>query len=104
MLTDELEQIRKYKSTKTIDEESKVIKVLILKHSTRCSLSSTVINRLERNWQATGTEKIKPYYLDLLAHRDISNEIAGRYKVRHESPQVLLIENEICIYNKSHLE
>ena len=89
---------------KTIDEESKVIKVLIVKHSTRCSISSTVLNRIERNWEETDSQKIKPYYLDLLAHRNISNEISSHYKILHQSPQVLIIDNGICIYHASHLD
>ncbi len=89
---------------KTIDEESKDKKVLILKHSTRCSISSTALDRLERNWKEEDSRKIKPYYLDLLAHRGISNEISSTYKVLHQSPQVLLIANGICIYHASHLD
>lgn len=87
-----------------IDEESKGGKVLILKHSTRCGISSTVVDRFERNWKDADSKKMKPYFLDLLAHRDISNEIANRYKVVHESPQVLLIENGVCTYHTSQLD
>ena len=96
-----LESIHQLES---IDEESKDKKILILKHSTRCSTSSTVLDRLERNWKEADSQKIKPYYLDLLAHRDISNEIASRYKVLHQSPQVLIIENGICIYHATHID
>jgi len=31
------------------------------------------------------------YYLDLLSHRDVSNEIARKLGVRHESPQVIVL-------------
>src|ERR1035437_968453 len=89
---------------KTIDEESKIKKILIFKHSTRCFISSTALDRLERSWKEADSQKIKPYYLDLLAHRDISNEISSRYKIIHQSPQVLIIENGICIYHASHLD
>jgi bacillithiol system protein YtxJ len=86
-----------------IDEESKSKKVLLYKHSTRCSISSMALDRLERNWK-DDDGKIKPYYLDLLNHRDISNEISSRYNVVHESPQVLVISNGKCIYHKSQSE
>ncbi|MGZ3862379.1 MAG: bacillithiol system redox-active protein YtxJ [Bacteroidia bacterium] len=85
-----------------IDEESKKGKVLIFKDSTRCSISVASLNRIERNWKESDSLKLKPYYLDLLNHRDISNEIATRFKVAHESPQVLVIENGKCIYHISH--
>jgi bacillithiol system protein YtxJ len=60
------------------------------------------LNRLETRW--TDNEKIPAYYLDLLNHRDISNEIANMFSVEHASPQVLLIKNGVCVYNASHTD
>jgi len=37
-----------------------------------------------------------------LEHRDISNEIASRFGVYHQSPQLLLIKEGKCVYNVSH--
>ncbi len=85
-----------------IKEQSKTQKVLIFKHSTTCSISSMSLSRLERSWSETEMTKIKPYYLDLLKYRDISNKIAQEFGIKHESPQVLIIENGKCIYNDSH--
>ncbi len=85
-----------------INEESKSVKVMILKHSTRCSISSMALNRIESNWKDSNSQLIKPYYLDLIAHRDISNLIAQQYGVEHQSPQVLIISNGKCIYHESH--
>ena len=76
--------------------------VLLFKHSTRCSISSMALNRLESKW--IDNEKIPAYYLDLLNHRDISNEIADVFSVEHASPQVLLIKNGVCVYNASHTD
>ena len=42
------------------------------------------------------------YLLDLLSHRDISNTIAQDLQVTHESPQVLVIKDGICVYHASH--
>ncbi|RYY67371.1 MAG: bacillithiol system redox-active protein YtxJ [Chitinophagaceae bacterium] len=72
---------------------------VIFKHSTRCSISSMAKNRLDRS---DAPEGINFYYLDLIAHRDISNKIAEDFFVEHESPQVLLIRNGECIYDESH--
>ena len=82
------------------EQSDKGLTVLLFKHSTRCSISSMALNRLESKWN--DNEKIQAYYLDLLNHRDISNEIASIYSVEHASPQVLLIKNGICIYHASH--
>jgi len=74
--------------------------VVIFKHSTRCSISSMALNRFERNWSLD--EKVGAYFLDLIAHRDISNAIAKRFDVQHESPQLLIIKNGKCVFNSSH--
>jgi bacillithiol system protein YtxJ len=87
-----------------IDSESHMHPVLILKHSTTCSISAMALSRLERKWQSEDAEKLKPFYLDLLQHRDISNEIEKRYGVQHQSPQVLIIRHGACIYSSSHME
>ncbi len=75
--------------------------VLIFKHSTRCSTSLMVLKMLEREWNISN-EILPIYFLDLLNHRSTSSEIANLYDVRHESPQVLIIKNGVCIYNASH--
>lgn len=87
----------------SIDKESQNGPVLILKHSTRCSISSAALSRLERKWQDADNEKIKPYYLDLLNHRDISNAIADRYQIIHQSPQVLIIKDGKCVFTETHM-
>ncbi|MCS7017619.1 MAG: bacillithiol system redox-active protein YtxJ [Cytophagales bacterium] len=77
--------------------------VLIFKHSTRCSISATALHRLERHWDAANSHNnMVPYLLDLIAYREVSNHIAERFGVRHESPQVLLIQQGKCIYHASH--
>lgn len=72
---------------------------VIFKHSTRCSISSMAKNRLERGEAPTETSF---YYLDLISYRSLSNIIAERFGVVHESPQVLVIKNGQCVYDESH--
>ena len=85
----------------TIIEESKDRPVVIFKHSTRCGISRGVLKIFERNYVYTD-DQVKLYFLDLLQNRDISNEIANRFKVRHESPQLLIIKNGSVVYHNSH--
>jgi len=75
--------------------------VLIFKHSTRCSISSTALNRLERGWDNNST--IKAYFLDLITYRAVSNQIATTFGVAHQSPQALVIKEGACIYDSSHM-
>lgn len=85
-----------------IIEESKEKPVMIYKHSTRCGISGMALNRLERSWDATG-EAVKPYYLDLLSFREISDEVAERFQVYHQSPQVIVVKNGKAVYDDSHM-
>lgn len=75
--------------------------VIIFKHSTRCSVSSMAKRNLEFDKNLI-PQDAKFYYLDLIAHRDISNKIVELWNIRHESPQILVIKGEECIYNASH--
>jgi bacillithiol system protein YtxJ len=72
---------------------------VILKHSTRCSISVMALGRLDRS---VFPENISFYLLDLLQHRDISNHLSEKFGVHHESPQILVIKNGECIYDESH--
>jgi bacillithiol system protein YtxJ len=91
------------KQLSAIDAESRTTPCLLFKHSTRCNISAIAKMRLEDDWKFGETE-LKPYYLDLLAHRNISAAIAERYSVYHESPQVLIIQNAECTFDASHLD
>lgn len=86
-----------------IKQESEKKPVLIFKHSTRCSISSMAIDRLARYWKKEEINSHDPYYLDLIAFRDISNQIEAMFKVPHQSPQVLIIKDGICVYDNSHM-
>ncbi|MEJ0054173.1 MAG: bacillithiol system redox-active protein YtxJ [Bacteroidota bacterium] len=87
-----------------IREKSKESPVIIFKHSTTCSISRTALDRLERNWKDEEMSDVKPFYLDLLKHRDISREVATEFSVEHQSPQVLVIENGQAVYDRSHFD
>ena len=71
---------------------------VIFKHSTRCSISTIAKNRIDK----VDSTDIDFNYLDLIAHRSLSNLIAQKFNVHHESPQVLLIKNGECIFDESH--
>ncbi|UYZ62576.1 bacillithiol system redox-active protein YtxJ [Hymenobacter weizhouensis] len=77
--------------------------VLIFKHSTSCSISAAAKSKLERQWPEADLSGATLYYLDLLRYRPISNEIAQQFGIRHESPQLLLIQNGECQYDASHM-
>jgi bacillithiol system protein YtxJ len=86
-----------------IVRESQEQPVIIFKHSTTCSISAAAKGKLERQWADAGLSDVKLYYLDLLRYRPISTEIAQKFGVQHESPQLLLIQDGECRYDASHM-
>ena len=85
-----------------IDDASHERKIVIFKHSTACAISGMALNRLQRKWDSEALQCSDFYLLDLIANRSISNEIAIRYGVRHQSPQVLIISQGRCVFDTSH--
>ena len=77
--------------------------VVIFKHSTRCSVSSMALNRLERNWKEDEMANTNAFFLDLVRHRNVSNAVAEVFNVQHQSPQILIIKDGNCVYDNSHM-
>jgi len=86
-----------------IKAASKSEVIAIFKHSTRCGISRMVLKQFESSFSEE-MKSLKIYYLDLLSYRDISNEVSTVFQVLHQSPQILLIKDEIAIANASHEE
>ncbi|WP_080779149.1 bacillithiol system redox-active protein YtxJ [Chryseobacterium phocaeense] len=82
-------------------ESSYQHRIAIFKHSTRCFISKTVLNNFEKEIDNLD-EKMDLYYLDLLEHRPISNKISEDLGIRHESPQLIIIEDGRVINSASH--
>jgi bacillithiol system protein YtxJ len=82
-----------------LTNESKTKTVLIFKHSTRCSISKMVFRNFERMFNG---ENYSLYYLDLLAYRELSNEVGFRFQVQHQSPQVIILKSGETVLSTSH--
>ncbi len=76
------------------------VPVLFFKHSTRCSISSFALRNFEREWNPE--VKATCVYLDLIKHRDLSNQLAETLHVVHQSPQVILVRDNKVIHHSSH--
>jgi len=86
-----------------IKEISGMHPVLIFKHSSRCGVSSMALNRLERDWHEDEMNNMSAYFLDLVRHRGVSNAVAEKFGVQHQSPQVLIIKGGQSVYDNSHM-
>lgn len=75
---------------------------VIFKHSTRCGISRSVINRFVSDYDLNTNADL--YYLDLLNYREVSNAVGQVFQVIHQSPQIVLIKNGKVIHHASHHE
>lgn len=78
--------------------------VLIYKHSTRCNISRSALDRLERKWDPSAAGNVKRYFLDLLSYRNLSDRIVQLFHVEHQSPQVIVISNGKSVLDLSHFD
>jgi len=81
---------------------SESIPFVIFKHSTRCAISTIVLNKFKRKYLDTSDVKI--FKLDLIKLRSLSNEVADIFEVEHQSPQVIVVKNKKVIFHASHYE
>jgi len=91
-------------STDELDElVSRSIKrpQLIFKNSTSCGISSMALRSFEARYELN-PDQADLHMLHIQYNRPLSNEIAQRFKVRHESPQLLIIKNGNVVGAASH--
>lgn len=75
--------------------------VYIFKHSSRCGISSVVLNRFEKQVK----EKNETYFhVHIQGNRSLSNRIAEELKIRHESPQLIVLKNAKVLAHGSHYD
>ena len=71
--------------------------VVIFKHSTTCPISATAYDEME---QVAG----EVILVEVQRARELSREIERKTGIRHESPQVLVLENGKVVWNASHFK
>jgi len=73
----------------------------IFKHSTTCGISRMVLSSFKATY-SLASEQADFYFLDLHAHRDVSNGVAQKFQVIHQSPQLLVVKNGVVVAHASH--
>ena len=76
-------------------EQSKKQPVVIFKHSTTCPVSASAFRDMSK---FDG----KVNLVEVQSAQELSREIERRTGVRHESPQVIVLNNGQVIWNASH--
>ena len=74
---------------------------VVFKHSTRCGLSAMMLRRFEATWAGRAPD-MDFYLLDLVRYRQLSDALAHRFELGHQSPQVLIIRQGTLVGSASH--
>lgn len=77
-------------------------RVLIFKHSTRCPISARAFAELNSYLDGQPAEEVDYYLIYVVEDRSVSNEAAQKLGIQHESPQVMLLDNKVPVWNTSH--
>jgi len=81
--------------------------LLLFKHSHSCGISAEALDELVDLLESTSPEaktSDSPVYamVTVQTHRDVSNAVATRLGVRHETPQALLVRDGQVVWAASH--
>lgn len=76
--------------------------VLLLKHSTRCPVSTNALNEFNDYLDAQDELTVNPILVKVIESRPVSNRIAEDLSVEHASPQIMLIKDQSAYWNASH--
>jgi monothiol bacilliredoxin len=74
--------------------------VFLLKHSTRCPISSAAWRAFQRFDEADPSAEM--WKVLVVEDRALSSEIAHRAGIQHKSPQLLLFSKGKVVWNDSH--
>lgn len=94
-------QLESIEQVTAIEQASFSRPQLIFKHSTRCGISAGAQFRLQEG-ESQLAEQFDLHFLDLLSFRGVSNHIADHFGVRHQSPQVIVVDQGTPRLHLSH--
>jgi bacillithiol system protein YtxJ len=77
-------------------------RAVLYKHSPRCGISHRSLREVERF--AEQVPDVPVYMVDVVSNRDLSDAIAERFEIRHQSPQAIVLENGQPTWHASHFQ
>jgi bacillithiol system protein YtxJ len=88
----------------TVEQFNDVIqkenKFFLLKHSLTCPISQAAYNEYQKF--AEEQSEVPTYFMAVQEARPLSNEIAEKFNIKHESPQAILFLKKNPVWNTSH--
>lgn len=98
----ELKRITSLEQLEEVLEASRSRPQLLFKHSATCPISSNAFRALQQHLASSGSEAVDYWMIVVQESREVSNEVASRLEVKHESPQAILVKSGKAVWNESH--
>jgi bacillithiol system protein YtxJ len=95
-------EITSVEALETVLAKSSDGPVVLFKHSTRCPTSGAAYARVDKWLRESGENAPKVYLVKVIESRPVSNAIAERLGVTHQSPQTIVVRNGRSVWNASH--
>jgi len=95
-------ELRGLEDIETLLVESASRPVLLLKHSYSCGTSAQALDELLAHVDEREGRDVRFAMVTVQTHRDVSNAVASRLGIRHETPQALLLRDGNVVWQASH--
>lgn len=95
-----IQQLRSPAEVEDVIRTSRDKRLFILKHSPRCSLCHQVLETFQTFAEAH--PDVGYAYVDVVAHREVSNFLSNEAQITHQSPQVILFVQGRPAWHESH--
>ncbi|MBI4559561.1 MAG: bacillithiol system redox-active protein YtxJ [Candidatus Hydrogenedentes bacterium] len=82
--------------------DSDAQRVFVFKHSTACPVSAVAYEQVQRYETAASSDSPPVYLVKVIEARPVSNEIAKRLAVTHQSPQLILVKGRKAVWSATH--
>jgi bacillithiol system protein YtxJ len=75
--------------------------VLLFKHSRTCGVSCEALEELQVHVERSAAQAAYKL-ITVQSHRRLSDELASRFGIRHETPQAILLRDGVPVWTASH--
>jgi bacillithiol system protein YtxJ len=82
--------------------ESRERPVLLFKHSRYCGVSCEALDELQSHIDSRANGHVAYKMITVQTHRPVSDAVAERLGLRHETPQAILLKDGKVVWNASH--
>ena len=98
----ELTSVQRIDQLDQLLTESGAQPLLLFKHSYSCGISAEALDELVAHLHSNRPGPVRYAMVTVQTHRDVSNAVAAKLGIRHETPQALVIRDGRVVWSASH--